>query len=89
MRKRRRLVDAYRFPGFRSTSTVRGIFGDPRACIVTLVRRSKKAPAARAAMFNDLGTTESTGASAIFPVAIGASTSNWRFEGSFVEGAAG
>jgi transposase len=39
----RRLWDAYTFPGFRPRSTVRGIFGDPKARIITLVRRSKKA----------------------------------------------
>src|SRR5215207_3039798 len=46
--KRRRLLDAYRFPGFRPMDEVRGVFGDPHARIVTLVRRSKKRPAARA-----------------------------------------
>jgi hypothetical protein len=89
MRKRRRLVDAYRFPGFRPASTVRGVFGDPKACIVTLVRRSKKVRAASAVTFNGLGTTGSSDACAISPLAIGASTSNWRFGGSLVELAAG
>src|SRR5271169_684399 len=46
--KRRRLLDAYRFPGFRPVEEVRGAFGDPHARIVTLVRRSKKRPAGRA-----------------------------------------
>ena len=46
--KRQRLLDAYRFPGFRPMDEVRGVFGDPHARIVTLVRRSKKRPAARA-----------------------------------------
>jgi hypothetical protein len=42
-RKRaRRLTDAYAFPGFRPQTLVRGIFGDPKARIVALVRRSKK-----------------------------------------------
>ena len=89
MRKRRRLVDAYRFPGFRPNTIVRGVFGDPKVCIVTLVRRSKKVRAAHAAIFSALGTTGRSGASAIFPVAIGASTSSWRFVGSLVEVAAG
>ena len=38
----RRVLDAYRFPGFRPQATVKGVFGDPVACIVTLVRRGKK-----------------------------------------------
>jgi hypothetical protein len=40
--RRRRLWDAYRFPGFRPEQTVRGIFGDPKARVITLKRRSKK-----------------------------------------------
>jgi transposase len=39
--KRRRLRDAYRFAGFRPIEQVRGVFGDPHARIITLIRRSK------------------------------------------------
>jgi hypothetical protein len=39
--RRRRLDDAYRFHGFRPLATVRGVFGDPKARVVTLQRRSK------------------------------------------------
>ena len=42
MRKRRRLQDAYRFPGFQPLATVRGVFGDPQVRIVRLLRRQKK-----------------------------------------------
>src|SRR5437870_4771912 len=38
-RPRRRLSDSYRFPGFRPLPTVVGIFGEPGARVVTLVRR--------------------------------------------------
>ena len=38
----RQLTDAYAFPGFRLLRSVRGVFGDPKARIVRLVRRSKK-----------------------------------------------
>src|SRR5438445_11302776 len=41
-RRPRRLWDAYRFPGFRPSPTVTGIFGEPHARIITLTRRSKK-----------------------------------------------
>jgi hypothetical protein len=41
MRKQRRLEDAYRFIGFRPDPKVRGIFGDPKARIVQLLRRGK------------------------------------------------
>jgi hypothetical protein len=40
--KRKRLLDAYRFPGFRLLEKTRGVFGDPKARVVTLVSRSKK-----------------------------------------------
>src|ERR1700746_659778 len=46
--RRRRLWDAYCFPGFRPERTVRGIFGDPKARVITLKRRSKKRLAAGA-----------------------------------------
>src|SRR5271169_6578810 len=68
--KRRRLLDAYQFPGFRPMEEVRGVFGDPHARIVTLVRRSKKRLAARAeesipggtiASFGELGTFRPAG----------------------------
>ena len=42
-KRARRLWDAYVFPGFRPHPTVRGIFGDPQARMITLVRRSKNA----------------------------------------------
>jgi hypothetical protein len=41
-RKRKRLSDAYRFEGFRPLEELHGVFGDPVARVVTLVRRSKK-----------------------------------------------
>ena len=40
-RKRKRLLDAYRFAGFRPLEDVRGMFGDSAVRVVTLVRRSK------------------------------------------------
>ncbi|MCK6555778.1 hypothetical protein L6Q96_14570, partial [Candidatus Binatia bacterium] len=48
MAKRRRLQDEYRFAGTRPLATVRGVFGDRMARIVTLVRRRKKRNAASA-----------------------------------------
>ena len=40
-KRRRRLWDAYCFPGFWPEPTVRGIFGDPKARVISLKRRSK------------------------------------------------
>ncbi len=45
MTKTRHLRDVYRFPGFAPTATLRGVFGDLFAVIVTLRRRRKKRPA--------------------------------------------
>ena len=58
---RRRLIDAYAFPGFRPLSSVRGVFGDPEARVVTLVRRSKKPSAVVAGRAASHGTTVSDG----------------------------
>jgi transposase len=41
-RKPRRLADTYTFPGFHPLAYVQGIFGDPQARLITLVRRTKK-----------------------------------------------
>jgi hypothetical protein len=41
-KRRRRLWDTYTFPGFRPQPTVRGIFGDPKARLITLARRANK-----------------------------------------------
>jgi hypothetical protein len=40
--RNRRLWDTYAFPGFRPEATVQGVFGDPKARIIRLARRSKK-----------------------------------------------
>jgi len=42
MRKHKRLWDLYRFPGFFPGQTLSGIFGDPRARLIGLIRRGKK-----------------------------------------------
>src|SRR4030067_1001213 len=43
---KRLLSDTYAFPGFRPEPMVRGVFGDPKARVIALKRRSKKRPAA-------------------------------------------
>ena len=42
MRKKLKLEDTYRFPGFRPAATVHGIFGDQKARTVTLKRTGTK-----------------------------------------------
>src|SRR4030065_2749913 len=69
-RKRPRLLAAYRFPGFRPLEEIHGIFGDPKARVVTLVRRSKKQSALPAAGRIRVGTTARRAGCAISPAAI-------------------
>jgi hypothetical protein len=84
-RKRaRRLTDAYAFPGFRTWSIVQGVFGDPKARIVTLVRRSKKQSAEAAALLISRGTTAPGVGSAIWRLPTIASIWTWRFGASNV-----
>jgi len=59
----------YAFPGFRPEPTVRGVFGDPKARVITLKRRIKKQSVAPAAWNTRAGTTANVGACAICPVA--------------------
>jgi len=60
--KRRQLNEEYRFPGFQPSHTVKGIFGDPKARVITLRRRSKKQPVAVAVENMWDGTTARYGA---------------------------
>ena len=86
-RKRaRRLTDAYAFPGFRPRTKVRGVFGDPKARIVTLVRRSKKQSAAFANWGSRDGTTGGRVTFAICRAATLVSTWSGKF-GAWTAGA--
>jgi len=42
MRKKRKLLDEYQFPGFRPRAEIQGVFGDPKARIIRLKRTQKK-----------------------------------------------
>src|ERR1700751_2899510 len=44
MRKRRRLQDAYRFPGLQPLTTVRGVFGDPQVLVAIDESSIRKGP---------------------------------------------
>ena len=85
--KRLRLRDAYRFPGFRPIEEVRGVFGDPHARIVTLVRRSKKRRAVHADVCIPDGTIANFAARAIFRLAACAFSWNSRCDVSVAAGA--
>ena len=77
-RKPRRLADTYTFPGFHPLAYVQGIFGDPQARLITLVRRTKKQSAVRVEQPIGLGTTADSGGSAICHAGIIESTWTWR-----------
>ena len=51
MRKTKRLLDEYRFPGFRPVAKIKGKFGDSQARILPLKRRQKKQRVAVAEQF--------------------------------------
>jgi len=61
----RRLWDEYAFPGFRPLPTVRGVFGDRKARVITFKRRSKKRSAVAVVERTWAGTTDARGAFAI------------------------
>src|SRR2546423_2729052 len=68
-KRRRRLWDAYCFPGFRPQPTVCGVFGDPIARVIRLTRRSKKRLVAVAVASRWAGTIARCGVWAVFSVA--------------------
>ena len=76
MKRIQTLSALFSFPGFRARSRLHGVFGDPHARLVTLVRRKKR----RCARVVERGTGPSTtarraGCGILMPPA-GAST--WR-----------
>ena len=85
LQRKRRLWDAYRFAGFRPEATVRGIFGDPKARVITLVRRAKKHTAVPAGLHNRAGTTGDGGGFAISRAPIRVSIWTSRYAGSTAE----
>ena len=78
MHKHQRLWDTYRFAGFRPSSTIRGIFGDPKARIIRLQRRGKKHAAVFATASRTGGTTTGGVACATCLAEMPASTWSWK-----------
>src|SRR5437773_11589351 len=77
-KRNRRLWDAYCFPGFRPEPAVRGVFGDPKARVIRLKRRSKKQLVAVAVASRWAGTIARCGTCAICHVATRGYFWNWR-----------
>ncbi len=61
MSTKKSLLDAYRFPGFRPRPHCTGIFGDPKARGIRLVRREKKRRAADVARRTGVSTIVRSG----------------------------
>ena len=87
MQKHKRLWDPYCFPGFSPEHTLSGIFGDPRAQVIGLIRRGKKQFVAPVAASIVPTTTGKPAEFATCPVAICAFIWKWRSAESLVEGA--
>jgi len=82
----KRLPDLYRFPGFVPQARIRGIFGDPRAVVLTLQRRRKKRSAAAVDKPRGRTTIPDLGVPEICRVATSGSTSPTPCAGSSVSG---
>lgn len=87
MEKKRRLWDTYRFPGFRAEHTVSGIFGDPKARVIRLMRTEKKRRVEYAALFTIPTTTKRPEGFGTFPVEMCGFFWRWKSDGSFAAGA--
>src|ERR1700682_4044882 len=77
-KRKRRVWAAYAFPGFRPQPTVRGVFGDPKARVITLIRRSKKHYAAHGLFHisRDVARWRQVGLNCLRPFRLAAS--KWR-----------
>ena len=84
MGKQRRLLDEYRFPGYRPRADIRGVFGDPRARVIRLERTRKKRYAAVAERATGVITTRRYVGYETCPVGMLGFIWRWRFGGSNV-----
>lgn len=66
MGKQRRLLDEYRFPGFRPNAGIKGVFGDPMARVITLGRSQKKRYAVVVVPSTEVSTTRRCGVFGIY-----------------------
>ena len=87
MGKYRRLWDTYSFRGFHPQHSVSGIFGDPKARVIRLIRRGKKQFVEPAALFTIPSTTGRFAGYETCPAGICASIWRWKFGASIAEGA--
>jgi hypothetical protein len=87
MRKHKRLLDLYRFPGFSPEHILSGTFGDPRARVIGFIRRGKKQFVVPVAASIIPPTTGKSAGFATCPVERYGFIWRWKSAGSNVEGA--
>jgi hypothetical protein len=88
MRKRRTLSDLYQFPGCKPKKTVHGVFGDPHARVIKLVRQGKKLLVGYVARSIEPIVLAKSDWFAISPAEAPGFISNWKSGASCVGGAA-
>ncbi len=82
MKRKKRLLDEYRYPGFRPETVVKGLFGDCKAKVIHFIRTQKKRFADVVARSITAITTRKFARLGIYPAAIRESIWNLRFVGS-------
>jgi hypothetical protein len=88
MRRKKDLLDAYRFPGFYPQRELKGKFGDPQARVIVYTRRSKKLHAAYAVACIRAGMTKRCGTTGISRAATGEFTLKLPSDGFIARAAA-
>lgn len=80
MKKAKKLLDEYRFPGFRPLAVVKGKFGDNKSRIIKLVRLQKKLSVVVAERFLRVSMIEKKSWLGIYPVATLESICRWKYD---------
>jgi len=86
MGKKRKLMDEYRFPGFRPRAEIQGIFGDSKARIIRVERTQKKRFVDAAEKHTEAITTRECGGYGICPVEMRGFIWRWKFGGYYAGG---
>ncbi len=80
MKKAKKLLDEYRFPGFRPLAVVKGKFSDNKARIIKLMRLQKKLSAVVVERFLKVSMIEKKSWLGIYLVATLESICQWKYD---------
>lgn len=86
MSKNKRLTDSYRVEGFTPSQIVKGIFGDPRARVITFTRLKKKPVVPFVTTLRQAFMIGRCDASVTCPVVTLGSTWTWKSDASTARG---